>query len=242
MPIAKVNPRKALRFAEAAGVLAKTDRLDAAVVARMGVALEPAATKPRDGPLDALRELHLARQALVKDRTAAKNRLAVARSALASRLLGLKLAQIDRHIAALDAAIQDHLRTEDGLAGRATILTSIPGISTLTAVAMMVEMPELGTLGGKQASSLAGLAPMTRQSGTWRGRATIRGGRAMLRHALYMPTLVATRFNPDLNAKYQAMIAARKPKKLAITALMRKLLLLANALVRDDRTWDASAA
>jgi transposase len=150
LPIAKVNPRKALRFAEAAGVLAKTDRVDAAVLARMGVALEPAATKPRDGQLDVLRELHLARQALVKDRTAAKNRLAVARSALARRLLGLKLAQIDRHIAALEAVIQDHLRTEDGLARRATILTSIPGVSTLTAVAMMVEMPELGTLGASK--------------------------------------------------------------------------------------------
>lgn len=242
LPIAKVNPRQARRFAEAAGVLAKTDRVDAAVLARFGVALEPAVTKPRNGPLDALRELHLARQALVKDRTAAKNRLAVARSALVRRLLSLRLAQIERDISAIDAAIQDHLRTEDGLARRATILTSIPGVSTLTAVAMMVEMPELGTLGGKQAASLAGLAPMTRQSGTWRGRATIRGGRAMLRQALYMPTLVATRFNPDLKAKYEAMIAAGKPKKLAITALMRKILLLANALLRDNRTWIANPA
>ena len=160
LPIAKVNPRKAWRFAAAASVLAKTDRLDAAVLARFGVALEPAATKPSDGPLDAVRKLHQARQALVKDRTAAKNRLAGARFALVRRLLSQK-----------------------------------------TAVAMMVEMPELGTLGGKQAASLAGRAPMTRQSGTGRGRATIRGGRAMLRQALYRPTLVATRFNPDLKAK-----------------------------------------
>ena len=242
LPIAKVNPRQARRFAEAAGVLAKTDRVDAAVLARFGVALEPATTRLQDGALDAVQELHRARQALVKDRTAAKNRLAIARSALVRRLLSLKLAQIKRHIAAIDDAIQDHLQTQDGLARRATILTSIPGISTLTAVAMMVEMPELGTLGGKQAASLAGLAPRTRQSGTWRGRASIQGGRAMLRQALYMPTLVAIRFNPDIKAKYETMIADGKPKKLAITALMRKLLLLANALLRDDRTWNNSTA
>ena len=242
LPIAKVNPRQARRFAEAAGVLAKTDRVDAAVLARFGVALEPATTRLRDGSLDAVQELHRARQALVKDRTAARNRLAVARSALVRRLLSLKLAQIERHVAAIEAAIQDHLRTQDDLARRATILTSIPGISTLTAVALMVEMPELGTLGGKQAASLAGLAPMTRQSATWRGRAAIRGGRAMLRQALYMPTLVATRFNPQMAAKYKAMIDAGKPKKLAITALMRKLLLLANALLRDNRTWTNGTA
>ena len=98
-------------------------------------------------------------------------------------------------------------------------------------------MPEIGQLGTKQVASLAGLAPMSRQSGSWRGKASIRAGRATLRQALYMPALVATRFNPDLKAKYQSLVAAGKPAKVAITALMRKLIITANALIRDDRQW-----
>ena len=130
---------------------------------------------------------------------------------------------------------------DDGLARRASILRSIPGISAITAVAMLVEMPELGTLDPKAAASLAGLAPVTRQSGNWRGHAAIRGGRAGLRQALYMPALVAVRFNPDLRAKFEALVNAGKPTKLAITAIMRKMLILAHALLRDRREWAAAA-
>ena len=103
-------------------------------------------------------------------------------------------------------------------------------------------MPELGTLGGKQVASLAGLAPVVRESGKWKGKARIRGGRASLRQALYMPALVATRFNPDLKARYDTLRKAGKPAKLAITAVMRKLLITANALIRDDRNWTENPA
>ena len=102
---------------------------------------------------------------------------------------------------------------------------------------MLIEMPELGSLDQRQAASLAGLAPVARDSGRWKGKRSIRGGRATLRQALYMPALVATRFNPDLKCKYRALVAAGKPTKVAITAIMRKLLLLANALLRDRRSW-----
>ena len=236
-PLAKINPRQARRFAEAAGVLAKTDRVDAAMLARFGVALAPAPTRPLDKALDDLRELHLARRSLVKDRTAAKNRQAVARLPLIKRQLAVRLAQIERQLKAIDAEIDHRVQAAPDLRRRVDILKSIPGISSITALAILVEMPEIGQLGAKQTASLAGLAPMTRQSGSWRGKASIRGGRATLRQALYMPALVATRFNPDLKAKYQSLVAAGKPAKVAITALMRKLIIIANALIRDDRQW-----
>ncbi len=123
------------------------------------------------------------------------------------------------------------------LQNRLEILTSIPGVGEATAIALIADMPELGHLDEKQAASLAGLAPVARQSGTWRGKSFIRGGRAHLRQALYMPALVAMRFNPDLKAKFDVMTKAGKPAKVAITALMRKLLVLANALLRDNRKW-----
>ena len=237
LPFARVNPRQARRFAEAAGVLAKTDRVDATMLARFGVALAPGLTQLRSEALDEIRALHLARRALIKDRTAAKNRQAVTLLPVLKRQLAQRLRQIDRQMKAIDAEINRLIQAAPDLSERMDILTSIPGISTITAVAILVEMPEIGQLPAKQAASLAGLAPMTRQSGTWRGRAAIRGGRATLRQALYMPALVAMRYNPDLKAKYQNLIAAGKPPKVAITALMRKLIVIANALVRNRRRW-----
>jgi len=132
------------------------------------------------------------------------------------------------------------LAQDEGLSESAEILTSIPGIATVTACAMLTEMPELRTISGKQAASLAGLAPMSRQSGTWQGREHIRGGRAEMRRPLYLPAVAATRFNPDMKVKYDQFVASGKRKKLAITAItaiMRKLLVMANSLLRDRRKW-----
>ena len=241
-PLAKVNPRQARRFAEAAGVLAKTDRVDAAMLARLGMALAPAAIRPIDEALDDLRDLHLARRTLVKDRTAAKNRQAVARLPLIKRQLAVRLSQIERQLKAIDTEIHHRVQAAPHLRQRVDILKSIPGISSITALAILVEMPEIGQLGAKQMASLAGLAPMSRQSGSWRGKASIRGGRATLRQALYMPALVATRFNPNLKAKYHSLVAAGKPAKVAITTLMRKLIIIANALIRDGRRWAPTRA
>ncbi len=237
LPLAKVNPRQARRFAEAIGVLAKTDRVDAAMLARMGVALQPLQTPPADERLADLKDLHLARRALVKDRTAARNRQKIARMPLIKRQLAQRLRQIQTQIQAVDAAIEQQIQNHPLLRRRFNILISIPGIADTTAAALLVEMPELGTLEAKQAASLAGLAPVTRQSGTWRGRARIRGGRATLRQALYMPALVAARFNPDLKAIYTRLKDAGKPPKVAITPVMRKLLITANALLRENRKW-----
>lgn len=236
-PLVKVNPRRARRFAEATGTLAKTDRVDAAMLARMGALLEPEPDAAPSPVLNDLRDLRLAHRALIKDRTAAKNRAKHLRLAVLKRQNTKRLAQIATDLKAIEAAIETLIKQNEALTERFAILLSIPGIAKLSAFALLIDMPELGNIEAKQAASLAGLAPITRQSGNWKGRAFIRGGRASLRQALYMPALVATRFNPDLKIKYQTLIKAGKPAKLAITAVMRKLLLLANALLRDRRKW-----
>lgn len=240
LALVKVNPRQARRFAEATGRLAKTDRLDAAMLARMGALLELEARPVRSAILNDLKDLHMAREALVKNRTAAKNRAKNLTLPILKRHNAEQLRQIERQIAAIEKEIMVLIEAVPDLAHRFAILVSIPGVSTLTAFALLIDMPELGTLGHGQAASLAGLAPVARQSGRWSGRAFIRGGRANVRQALYMPALVAMRFNPDLKAKYDQLIAAGKPAKKAITAIMRKLIVLANALLRDGRKWAPS--
>lgn len=242
VPFVKVNPRQARRFAEATGKLAKTDRLDAALLARMGnvLALEPRAGR-QEGLME-LKELLVAREALVKDRTAAKNRGKRLTLPLLKRQNLERLKQIDRQLDALDAEMKARVDATPELAQRCAILTSIPGIGFLTAYALLIEMPELGSLESGQSASLAGLAPITKQSGQWRGRSFIQAGRATVRTALYMPALVATRFNPDLKAKYQQLTQAGKPAKLAITAIMRKLIVLANALLKKGRPWQENPA
>lgn len=228
----------ARRFAEANGKLAKTDKADAAMRARMGLALQP---KPRPAPdaslMSDLRELHIARQALIKDRTAAKNRGKTLSIALLGRQNAQRLKDIERQLAALQAEIRSRFEADATLLARFKILTSIPGVAALTAYALLIDMPEFGQLDAKEAGSLAGLAPMVRQSRGWTGRAFIRRGPASVRQALYMPALVAARFNPDLKAKYDQLVAAGKPAKVAITTAMRKLLVLANALLKADRKW-----
>ena len=237
LPATKINPRQARRFAEAIGRLAKTDRCDAALLARFGALIEPAVRPVSSPTLDAMRELHTARCALIKDRTAALNRQKTIRSTLLQRQNAQRLRQVAVQLAAIDAELVALCAADDDLQTRLAILESIPGIGQASALMLLIEMPELGCLGQPQAASLAGLAPVARDSGRFQGKRFIRGGRAGLRWALYMPALVAARFNPDLKAKYQALLQAGKPPKLAITVVMRKLLLLANALLRDRRTW-----
>ena len=238
----KINPLQVRRFAEAVGCRAKTDAVDARLIAAMAAQLDLPLTPPLPETTRDLKALQIARHALVKDRTAVKNRaqshevpIPQGPGRRPSSACGGAIGRPRCRIASLIANDED-------LARRRDVLISIPGVSAVTAAALLAEAPELGTLEGKAAASLAGLAPMTRQSGTWNGRAMIRGGRAHLRHALYMPALVAARFNPDLKAIYQRLISAGKPPKVALTALMRKLVILANALIRDGRHWSQKAA
>lgn len=237
LPLCKVNPRQARRFAEAIGSQAKTDAVDAAMLARLAALLEPPVRPVISAGLDEMKELHVARRALVKDRTAALNRDHTRRSALLKRQAAQRLSQIERQIAAIDTALRTLLAADPALKTRFDVLVSIPGVGETTALIMLVEMPELGTLEHRCVASLAGLAPIARDSGQHRGKRFIRGGRAHLRQAIYMPALVAVRFNADLKAKYESLRAAGKAPKVALTAVMRKLPILANALLRDGRAW-----
>jgi transposase len=139
-------------------------------------------------------------------------------------------------------AIRALINSDDNLRRKFAILVSIPGIAERSAFALLIDMPELGTLEAQEAAALSGTAPMTRQSGKRTGKAFVSGGRVNVRRALYMPALVAARFNPDLRDKYKEFTARGKPPKVAITAIMRKLVILANALIRDDREWSPRVA
>lgn len=237
VPFVKVNPKQARRFAQASGKLVKTDRIDCEMLAKMGAALQLVPQPPFAEILYDLKELLSARRALIKDRTAAKARKATVSNALVKQQLEKRLRQIESDIEKIDALMLELARQDQRMGERLDILFSIPGIGMITALMILVDMPEIGTLGNKQVASLAGLAPMSQSSGKWQGKARIQGGRPNLRNAIFMPALVAIRFNPDLKAKYNHLVAAGKEKKVAITAVMRKLLVLANALLRDQRKW-----
>ncbi|AGI68632.1 putative IS110-family transposase [Octadecabacter antarcticus 307] len=234
---ARVNPRQARRFCEGTGQLAKTDRVDAALLAKMGALLELRADQPKSETLHDLKQLATARLALIKDRTAAKARLTATTHRMLSQQIKRRLKQIERDLSQVTEAIDTIVAADKDLAVRTEILTSIPGIAKITACAILTERPELGHLSGKQAAALAGLATISRQSGKWQGKERIQGDRASVRRAIYLPDIVDTRFNPDMKAKYEQLISAGKCKKLAITAVMRKLIVTANALLQDQRKW-----
>ncbi len=237
LPIARLDPRRARRFAEALGVKAKTDPVDACILAQFGAFLKPATT-PLFGPaLEQLKELVAARRGLIQQGTRIANRSKTAVAPLLKRQLRQSGDQAKRQIKAIDAECHKITASDPALAQRLSILISIPSIGEVTAMAVLAEMPELGELNDKQVASLLGVAPIARDSGAFQGKRHIRGGRARLRQALYMAALVATRFNPDMKRKYQTLIDSGKPPKVALTAIMRKIIILANALIKDNRTW-----
>jgi transposase len=183
-----------------------------------------------------------ARDGLVRDRTALKNREKNLTITLLKRQAKQRLEQIARQIEAIDTLAQEIILADPELARRQEIIASISGLGIQTAAQLIATMPELGALENKQIASLAGLAPVARQSGQWKGKSFIRGGRANVRQALYMPALVAARYNPDLKAKYKQLTSAGKPAKVALTAIMRKLIVMANVLLRENRNWTPERA
>lgn len=237
LPLVKVNPLQARRFAQARGTRVKTDAVDARMLASFGAVLSLEPDQPVDSEQFDLRELFNARAGLVKDRTRLLNRLQTQTLTIVKRQTKARIDQLTRQLKALQHDINKRLKECPNRARANTILRSIPGIGEVAASTILIEMPEIGNLRKKRAASLTGLAPMTQQSGKWYGKARIQGGRKPLRDALYMPALVAVKYNPDLRDKYKAMIDQGKPKKVALTAIMRKLIELANALVKADRLW-----
>ena len=237
LPLVKVNPLQARRFAQALGTHAKTDAVDARCLARMGAALGLEPDEPVAENIRNLRDLQTARTALIKERGRLRNRRQILTSSLLKRQGKARLALVERQLGELDAEIARRISEDTTSARRRDILRSIPGIGPVAAAAILTFLPEIGTLERKQAGSLAGLVPHSRESGQWKGKSFISGGRKPLRDALYMPALVAMRFNPDPKIKYQQLRDAGKHAKTALVALMRKLIEIANALVKADRLW-----
>lgn len=237
LPLVKVNPLQARRFAEACGTRAKTDALDARGLARMGVALALEPDIPVAKTTRILKDLQVARAALIKERTRLNNRAYVQTNAVLKRQTKARLALVEKQLSELDREIDTLIKADKTSARRREIVQSIPGLGSVASAAILTYLPEIGTLDRRQVGSLAGVVPYNRDSGQWKGRSFISGGRKPLRDALYMPALVAMRYNPDLKTKYEALRAAGKPAKVAIVAIMRKLIETANALVKADRFW-----
>ena len=237
---AVVNPRQIRDFARAAGLLAKTDRLDARVLALFAERMRPRPRLPGSEADPLLVGLVLRRRQLVALRDAERNRRRRIGEPALRRSLDDHLAWLTAEIEAFEAAMAVRLEALAATRERAALLISVPGIGALTAASLLALLPELGRLDGKALASLAGVAPFARDSGLMRGRRTIWGGRKSVRAALYMATLVATRHNPTIRTFYERLTAGGKAKKLAITACMRKLLVILNAMLASGTSWRAA--
>lgn len=236
VPVVVVNPRQVRDFAKATGRLAKTDALDAQTLAHFAEVLRPEPRPLPDEQTQALAALLARRRQLVEMLTAEKNRLGSARTPV-RKSLRTHIAWLERELRHTDRDLAHAIRESPMWREQDDRLRSVPGIGPVVTSTLLANLPELGTLTGKQIAALVGVAPLNRDSGTWRGKRTVWGGRAQVRAVLYMAALVATRFNPVIRAFYQRLCAAGKAKKVALTACMRKLLIILNAMMKHRTRW-----
>lgn len=232
---ALINPRQIRDFAKAKGRLAKTDTIDAQVIAQYGQAFHP---KPQPFPdTQELKEIIARRSQLIEMITAEKNRFKAARRERIRQDIKVNIEWLKGRLDGVDKDLEQTIKANPEWRERAKLLESAVGVGKTTAACLVAEMPELGTLNRHQAAALAGVAPLNRDSGIMRGKRTVWGGRTRVRNALYMATLAATRFNPAIRVFYQHLCAAGKPKKVALTACMRKLLTILNSLLKQNTPW-----
>lgn len=236
LPVVAVNPRQVRDFAKATGHLAKTDRLDAYVLAHFAEAVKPTPRPLPDAQALVLKGLLARRRQVVGMLTAEKNRLHTAHPPVRQDI-GRHIAWLEESLAKLNTDLGDTLRQSPLWREKEELLRSVPGVGPVLSLTLLVELPELGTLDRKRIAALAGVAPLNRDSGTLRGRRAVWGGRSRLRAALYMGTLVATRHNPILRAMYLRLLAAGKAKKVALTACMHKMLTIVNAILTHRTPW-----
>jgi transposase len=236
LPVAVVNPRHARDFAKATGQLAKTDALDARALAHFAEAVRPMPRPLPDTQADELRAWLARRRQLVTMRTAEQNRLGSAPPRLQPDMQA-HITWLNTRLTTLDDDLDTTLRASPVWREREELLRSVPGIGPVCARTLLLDLPELGTLNRQRLAALVGVAPLNRDSGTLRGRRTTWGGRAHGRATVYMSTLVAVRYNPVFNAFYERLRAAGKAAKLALTACMRKLLTILNAMVKHHAPW-----
>jgi len=237
LPVVVVNPRQVRDFAKATGQLAKTDTLDAAVLAQFAEAVRPARRPLRDADTQALSALLARRRQLVEMRTAEQNRLGSAPRRVRVEIQA-HITWLNRRLARVDADLNQAIRSSPLWRARDDVLRSTPGVGPVLATTLLADLPELGTLTRQRIAALTGVAPLNRDSGTLRGRRTVWGGRAHVRAVLYMSTLVAVRYNPVLQAFYLRLREAGKAPKVALTACMRKLLTILNAMLKHRTPWE----
>ena len=237
LPVAVVNPRQIRDFARATGRLAKTDAIDAAVIARFAEAIRPEPRPVADAEALMLGELVARRRQLIEMMVAERNRRRRLTNRTLIKALDHHLELLQKHLSALEGDINTSIRGTPVWRAKEDLLISVPGIGPKIARTLIAELPELGTLDRRKIAALAGVAPFNRDSGMFRGRRTIAGGRAPVRSALYMSVLVAIRRKLPLADTYQRLRLAGKPAKVAIVACMRKLLTILNAILRDQKPW-----
>jgi transposase len=238
LPVVVVNPRQARDFARATGQLAKTEALDARALAHCADAIRPTPRPLPAAQTQELRALLGRRQQLIVMRTAEQNRLAGTSGRLQTDIEA-HITWLNARLVMLDNDLETLLRASPLWRENDDLLPSAPGLGPVCAHTLLLELPELGTLTRQQIAALVGVAPLNCDSGTLRGRRTIWGGRAHVRTVLYMGTLVATRFNPQIKTFYQRLLAAGKRKKVALTACMHKLVTILNAMLKHRTSWQA---
>jgi len=236
LPVAVINPRQVRDFAKSVGRLAKTDKIDAVVLAHFADAVRPELRQLPDEQTQELQGLLVRRRQLIEMLVAEKNRLPMTHKALKA---GVKehIQYLEHQLEDLDAEIQDRLRQSPLWREQEDLLRSVPGVGKVLSVTLLAELPELGKLNRKQIAALVGVAPYNCDSGQLRGKRAIWGGRATVRSALYMAALSAKRFNPVIRSFFEKLVAGGKPKKVALTACMRKLLTILNAMVHSGSRW-----
>jgi transposase len=241
LPIAVVNPRQVRDFAKAMGQLAKTDALDAGILADFAQRVRPAPRPLPDEAAQLLESLLTRRRQLVDMLTAEKNRLGFARGPV-KRDISRHIRWLEKRLADVDGDLQDAVASSPLYQAKADLLRSVPGVGQVTTLTLLATLPELGQLSRHQIAALVGVAPMNRDSGTMRGKRMVWGGRAPVRAVLYMAALVGIKHNPAIASFYARLRAAGKPFKVAATACMRKLLTILNAMVHHNRPWDPQLA
>jgi transposase len=244
LPVVVANPRQVRDFARATGQLAKTDRLDAAVLALFAERVRPAVRPLADEAQHRLDALLTRRRQLLEMLLAERNRLGLARGQGAAaravkRSLVAHIAYLEREVRVADTDLEAMVRESPAWREREELFRSVPGVGRVVALTLLAELPELGRLSRREIAKLVGVAPLSRDSGTLRGRRYVHGGRASVRAMLYMAALVAARRNPAIRAFYERLVATGKPKKLALVACMRKLLTTLNAMARTNERWHA---
>ena len=241
LPVAVVNPRQVRDFAKATGRLAKTDRLDAQVLAQFAEAVHPTPRPVPDALAQELTALLARRRQLVAMSVAERQRLGRALPAVQVRIEA-HLTWLDQELADVDDALRQRIRESPAWRVKARLVRSVPGVGPVLTTTLIAELPELGSLSRKEIAALVGVAPLNRDSGSLRGRRTVWGGRRRVRTALYMATLVAARHNPVIRCFYERLCTAGKAKKVALTACMRKLLTILNAMAKHNAPWSSATA